>query len=218
MEEEKLEKPSLIGVITSPGEQFERLRQRPVIWGALGIITILFIIGTWLQSLGIEIVEMGGLTAEEAALVDTVTNVTIVLTAAIAPIIIILVASVIHLLIVKMARSKATFKQLFSMNIYIMFINAVGVVLNGILFALFGGGDGTLSTSLASYIDARGALAGLVENLEVFAIWNVILTAIGLEKVAQLSKGLAWTIAIAFFAVGVLFSMFGAAVGEMTGM
>lgn len=61
-------------------------------------------------------------------------------------------------------------------------------------------------------------MQGLLDSLEIFSIWNVILTAIGLEKVARLSKGVAWTVSIVLFVIGVLFAMFGAAVSGMVGM
>ncbi|MCP3761535.1 hypothetical protein NLX67_03900 [Domibacillus sp. A3M-37] len=35
-------KPSLFGLITSPVEQFKRMKQRPVIWGPSVIVLILF--------------------------------------------------------------------------------------------------------------------------------------------------------------------------------
>ena len=40
----KVEKPSLLGTIWSPGEQFERIRERPKVWGPLAIIALLFTI------------------------------------------------------------------------------------------------------------------------------------------------------------------------------
>lgn len=217
-EEVKSEKPSLIGMIMSPGEQFERIRERPLIWGALAIVTLLFIIAAYLQTLGIEIPGMEELSAEEAALVRTFSNVGVVITALFTPVIIILISSAIYLLIAKIARSDVKFKQLFSMNTYITFIGAIGGILNGILFAVFGGGEGTYFTSLGSLIEVGGAMQGLLDSLEIFSIWNVILTAIGLEKVARLSKGVAWTVSIVLFVIGVLFAMFGAAVSGMVGM
>lgn len=217
-EEEESSKPSLIGMIMNPGEQFERIRGRSLIWGALAIVTVLFVIGSWLQSLGIEMPGMESMTAQDVAMINRITLITTIVTAILFPIFTVLIMSVIYMLIAKIARSEVLFKQLISMNTYIMFISAIGSVLNGILFTLFGGGTGVYYTSLGSLIEAEGALAGLLDSIEIFAIWNVILTAIGLEKVANFSKGLAWTISIIFFAIGVLFTMFGAAVSGMAGM
>ncbi|MCY8110811.1 toxin SDP protection protein YknW, partial [Bacillus spizizenii] len=46
------EKPSLFGVITSPSVQFERIRERPAVWGPLLIVAAIIIVGAVLQSLG----------------------------------------------------------------------------------------------------------------------------------------------------------------------
>jgi len=217
-EEVKSRKPSLIGMISSPGEQFERIKVRPIIWGAMIIITLMYVIGMWLQSIGMEIPGLEGLTAEETAMFETITSITMVITAVFIPIFSILVSSAILMLIAKIARSEVTFKQLFSMNTYIMFIGAIGVVLNGIFIALLGGNAEMMYTSLGSLVDAEGAIAGLLDSLEVFTIWSTILSAIGMQKVANFSKGLAWTIAIVIFAIGALFAILGAAVNGMAGV
>lgn len=218
-EEVKSEKPSLVGMITSPGEQLERIRERPLIWGPLIYVTILFIIGTWAQSMGIEIPGLEGLSPEEEALVSRISTISTVVSAVFMPIIIIFISSVIYMLVAKIARSEVRFKQMFSMMTHITIIGALGVVLNGILFAVFGGGDGSYYTSLGSLIEAEGAMAGLLDSLEIFSIWNVILTAMGLERVARMSKTASWSVSIAFFVIPVLFSMFFAQIGSgMVGM
>ena len=51
-EEVKAKNPSIWGMIWSPTEQFERIKERPKIWGALAIVTVLFVIGMYLTSLG----------------------------------------------------------------------------------------------------------------------------------------------------------------------
>ena len=129
-----------------------------------------------------------------------------------------LIATVIYLIIAKIARSEVSFKQLFSMNTYIMMISALSMILNGIGVALLGGTAGTMYTSLGSLIGAEGTMGALLTSIEVFAIWGMILQAIGLQKVANFSKGLAWTIVIVFFAIGIIFTMIGAAFSGMVGV
>lgn len=213
-ETKNLEKPSLFGMIFNPTEQFERIKERPLIWGAMVIVTILTIIGTWLMSLGIEIPEM-----EELPGMEVFAQITMIITGLFIPIFTVLISSFIYWIVIKIARSEATFKQLFSMNTYIMIISALSIIVNGALMAVFGGGDGeSLFTSLGSLIPAEGAVAGLFESIEVFSIWVVVLSAIGLHKVAELSKGLAWGISIAFFIIGILFSMIGAGLSATFGV
>lgn len=35
-------KPSLLGMFTKPGVQFDEIREQPVIWGPLAIITLVY--------------------------------------------------------------------------------------------------------------------------------------------------------------------------------
>ena len=92
------------------------------------------------------------------------------------------------------------------------------MIINGIGVALLGGTAGTMYTSLGSLIGAEGTMGALLTSIEVFAIWGMILQAIGLQKVANFSKGLAWTIVIVFFAIGIIFTMIGAAFSGMVGV
>ncbi|MED4473793.1 YIP1 family protein [Oceanobacillus caeni] len=203
-------KSTLIGLVLTPGEQFERIKVHPIIWRTMGIITLMYVLGMWMKSIGIETPGLGGLNTEEITRIERFTSITMIVSGLFLPFFTVLISSVFLMSIVKIAGSKVTFKQLFSMNTYIMFIRAIGVVLNGIIFALIGGSAEMMYTSLGSFIDTRGAVSGLLERIEVFAIWSVILSAVGMQKVANLSKGLAWTIAILIFAIGVLFAMLGA--------
>jgi len=104
------------------------------------------------------------------------------------------------------------------MNPHLMMISALSILVNGLGIALFGGNAEIQFTSLGSLIEVEGALAGLLNSIEVFQIWGVILTAIGLHKVADFSKGLAWTVSIAFYVISVITAMVGAAASGMVGL
>src|SRR5690625_3914075 len=120
--EVKEEKPSLLGIITSPTEQFERIRKRPVFWGALIIVTIISMLGLWLTSLGVELPEIADLTEEEIAIAKVIAPISVMLLGIVTTVISILFSTVLYLLIAKVNRSQVTFKQLFSMHTYIMLI------------------------------------------------------------------------------------------------
>jgi Yip1 domain len=216
-EEVKGKNPSIWGMIWSPTEQFERIKERPKIWGALAIVTVLFVIGMYLTSLGIPM-EIEGISEEQLAQISMFSTITLIITGVITPIFGVLISTVIYLIIAKIARSEVSFKQLFSMSTYIMIISALSVIVNGIGIALLSGSAETIYTSLGSLIEAEGAMGGLLNSLELFTIWGVILSAIGLQKVANFSKGLAWTISIIFFAIGVIFAMIGAGLSGMVGV
>lgn len=230
MSEERLEestvedegkKPSLFGMITSPTEQFTRIKKRPIIWGAMGILIVLFIIGVWLNALGVDVppeVQELEIDEELAAGMQVFETMYTIIAGIFIPLFTVLIASFIHWLVAKVSQSTVSFKQLFSMNTYILIISAVGTILNGAFSALMGDGTGSMFTSLGSIIEVQGAMAGLFNSLEVFSIWTVIVTAIGLHKVADFSKGLAWTISILFFVIGAIFAMIGTGAAGMLGV
>ncbi|MBY0096862.1 YIP1 family protein [Mesobacillus maritimus] len=216
-EETIARKPSIFGIIWSPTEQFERIKERPKIWAPLGIVTLLFIVGMYLTSLGLEI-ELEGIPEADLALAKAAGTFTLILVGIISPIFGAFISTLIYLLISKIPGSGVTFKKLFSMNTHLMMISALSVLVNGVGIALFGGNAEIQFTSLGSLIEVEGALAGLFNSIEVFQIWGVILTAIGLHKVADFSKGLAWTVSIAFYVISVITAMVGAAASGMVGL
>lgn len=205
----KKQKPSLLGMFTSPSEQFERIKQTPKIWAPLVIVSILFAVGMTLMALSMDASALidQGVPEDQVNLVLGITKVTVAITGIITPIIGVLISSVIHLIITKIASSPVTFKQLFSMNTYIMVIGAAGVILNTAIQYAIGGNPEIYVTSLAGLLNQDKP--GILSSFEIFTIWSTIVTAIGLHKTALLSKGLAWTIAIVFFLIGIGFTLIG---------
>ncbi|MEH7075288.1 Yip1 family protein [Neobacillus drentensis] len=201
--------PKLMGMFTSPGVQFERIKQSPKIWVPLIIISVLYAIGMTFMALSLDAATLieQGVPEDQIDLVLTITKVTVAITGIVTPIFGVLISSAIQLVIARIASSTVTFKQLFSMNTYIMIIGAVGLILNmGIRYAI-GGNPEIYITSLAGILNQDKA--GVLGTFEVFGIWSVILSAIGLHKTGQFSKGLAWTIAIVFFLISIGFGLVG---------
>src|SRR5699024_11740747 len=113
-EETETVKPSLIGIITSPVQQLERIKGRTLVWSTIITLIIMVIIGSVLQ----------GLSAEMPGIEEDVSNTpfmvilgafTVALTI-VGTLIGVLIVSAIHMLIAKIALSTVSFKQLFSMN------------------------------------------------------------------------------------------------------
>ncbi|HEX6593423.1 MAG TPA: YIP1 family protein, partial [Bacillota bacterium] len=119
--------------------------------------------------------------------------------------------------IAKIAQANVTFKQLFSMNTYILIISALGVIVNHAIALIIGSDPDVFVTSLGSAIDAPGVVGVLLQSIELFSIWGLIVTVIGLQKVAHFSKGLAWGVQITRFIIVVIFAMIGAGIGQMVG-
>lgn len=210
LELEPKSKPSLFGMIWSPGEQFEKIRQRPTIWIAMLIVTLLTMIGTLFMAMGFDMstVPLDGMSEEQIAFAEIFAKITSAVMGLFIPIISVLISSAIVLAIAKIANKDVTFKQLFSMNTFIYLIPALGALINGLIRMLMGGNPEIVVTSLASLMNSDSAVLGVIE---LFSIWHLILFAIGLHKVARLSKGASWTIAIVFF----LFQIGMASLGAM---
>lgn len=71
---------------------------------------------------------------------------------------------------------------------------------------------GLLKANLGFFIDAKTmpVIAALLGSIDFFAIWGWVLAAIGLQKVAKLSSGAAWSIVLMVALVGVSFKVIGA--------
>lgn len=206
----KEEKPSLLGIITNPTEQFERIRKRPVFWGALVVVTIILIVGLWLTTIGIEIPEFEDLSEEEVLVGKIVGVISLAILGIINTVISILFSTVLYLLVAKVNRSQVTFKQLFSMNTYIMLITSISITVNEFIAFLLGDNhaeNNSLFTSLGAFVNVEGPMGVLLNHIEVFGIWTLILTVIGLQKVAKFTKSQAWIVALVFFFINMIFAM-----------
>ncbi|MGM9923188.1 MAG: Yip1 family protein [Bacillus sp. (in: firmicutes)] len=217
MEQKTVEKPSLFGIIWSPVEQFEKIRNRPRIWIPLLIVSALYVIGTYFSISQLDYTELLGdaVPAEQLDMAVMVGMITGMIASLFTPILSILISSAIFMLIAKIAASDVSFKQLFSMNTYISLIGALGLVLNGLIGMAIGKSFELSITSLAGVMGSQNAVLGAIE---LFTIWGTILTAIGLHKVAGLSKGLAWTVTIVFFLISLGFAYITTALSGMNGI
>ncbi|WP_071395222.1 YIP1 family protein [Bacillus tuaregi] len=211
--------PNLLGMFWSPGEQFESIRQNPRIWIPLLIVSVLNIAAYLIMAMSMTANDLmlPGMTAEEAEMTLAIAKATTAVSGFVAPIFAILFSSLIHFIIVKIARKETTFKQLFSMNTYISMIGAVGILLNFAIMAAMG------VSSTEGYITSLASLFGsshssVLSAFELFSIWQMILTAIGLHKVGQLSKTVSYIIVIIFFLITLGFAALGSIFAGMAGL
>lgn len=207
-------KPSLLGMIANPGEQFERIKENPRFWVPLILVTLLYIVGSILTSLVITIDmivvedELIGIITPEAMLTSTKAG--IIGFSVVLPIIMVLIYSFVQLIITNISQTGVRFKQLLSMNIFVYVVVSLGVLLNGIVIYVTGTNPIEIpsSTSLGALIETEG-MAGALNAIEVFHIWSLILVGIGLNKVGGLSKKASILTIIAFLVVSLISAAFG---------
>ncbi|MGM7720179.1 Yip1 family protein [Metabacillus sp. Hm71] len=220
MEQETIQrkKPSIFGMIFSPGEQLERIRERPVIWLPLILLTLVMTIIAVFSALNIDYSAMPGMemSAEEEQMAKIFGVVGAGLVGFFGTPIGYLFFGLIFWAIAKVAKSDATFKQMFSLMIFTSIITTIGQILNQLIIFAIDGDPMIMLTSLNSLVGADGVLGAVLSTFEVFSIWYYIVLGMGLVKVAKLSKPAAVIITIVFFVLGIIIAAIGGAFEGMT--
>lgn len=191
--EEWEKKPSLLGMFTSPGLQFERIKTKEKIWGIFFLVAILQgLLGglsAYVMYTSPEVVQMRekfGEVAGQSNLTGEIISgiVSNFIGAMIGSLFIAGVYKVFMLFL----GNDTTYKKLLNIVVYTNVIFIIGGLINIVISFLVGGGS-TQYTGLGS-IFSEGTLAcGIANTIEVFYIWNLILIWLGLQITAGLSKG-----------------------------
>ncbi|WP_350254117.1 toxin SDP protection protein YknW [Bacillus halotolerans] len=217
------EKPSLLGVITSPGTQFERIRERPVVWGPLLIVAAIIIVGAVLQGLGTDYSELlkntntNGLTAEQVETLGTITKYTGMIGSILGGIAALFIAPLIYWLCVKISGGVTTYKKMLSLGLFVSLISSLGLLINGIVAFTTDASSLYSMTSLAGIIPSDMPLANVLNTFEIFSIWSYVLLAIGLHKTGGISKKAGWISVIILFVLLVAFSFVSGAINSVAG-
>ena len=208
-----VESPSLLGMIMSPSEQFDRIKVIPKIWVPLIIISFLMMLGGVLSALSIDysndpaMQDALDVLALDPQVMIFITAIFAGIMSLFAPIFMVLVSSVIYLIIAKILKSDVSFRQLFSMNTFILMISVLSVLLNAVLSFIMPANTNILFSSLGSIIQTGNPIIDSVLSVfEVFTIWGLIITAIGLQRVADFSKKAAITVVVLMFLISVTFA------------
>ncbi|HQU86627.1 MAG TPA: Yip1 family protein [Pyrinomonadaceae bacterium] len=222
---------TLVNVFFDPGNTFEDLRKKPRFILAL-LITVLFFGGyiiAFQQKLGeqryrqfiTEQIEKNpqasSMPAEQK---QAQINISVTITKYIGyaiPVFIVVfsfIGGLFYWLGAKAMGGAATFMQSLSVYVYSSFApTVVSMLANFIVLFLKSADEIDIATSSRGVVQASPAmfmngkdmpvLTTLVSSLDLFAIWGLILAAIGLQKVGKISKGSAWTIVLIIFLIGI---------------
>jgi hypothetical protein len=195
----QLKKPALIGMILNPNEQFKRIQINPIIWYPLIILSLISMVVTILVAINIDYIPSFGMTEKDIEVAKMVGTIVGALGTLIGLPVGYVLFAVILWGIAKKAKSTVTFKQMFSLIIFISFIRVIGQSINQMILVAINGDQDHLLTSLNYFVGAKGVLGEILGVIELFSIWYYILLSIGLIKIAKLSNRMSISISIIFF-------------------
>lgn len=191
-----MEKPSLFKVFYRPAEEFQKLRENPRILLPLVLILLINAVLSVIQAYALfdnpyflKIVE------EQMALVPMEMETYKMITIIGAPVgmvfgnlILLLMTAFLFWIFSVLFQGEATYKQMFSLSIYIMPIFILGSIIQFLPVYFFKLDPTIPITSLAGIISAEGVLKAFLGSIEIFTIWTSVLVAIGMKEVAQLPE------------------------------
>ncbi|HDR4725538.1 YIP1 family protein [Bacillus cereus group sp. Sample62] len=195
-------KPSLLGMITSPGEQFERMKTSNAVWGAFWILVLLGgLIGgftAYVYSLTPEAIKLNkelGVTVSAGMTYGMGFGV-----GALSMGISFLLGAVVYKVLMMFMSNDTSYKKLLAITVYSSIITLLGLLINTILAYILGGSGQEMYTGLGPvFASSSGVVKGIVNKFEVFTIWGYVVTWIGLQITAGLTKKQATIITIVFF-------------------
>ncbi|WP_436866031.1 Yip1 family protein [Bacillus fungorum] len=201
-------KPSLLGMITSPGEQFERMKNSNAVWGAFWILSLLSGItggiSTYVYSLTPESIKLN----QELGV-----NVTPVMTfgagfvfGVIGMIIGFFISAAVYKVLMMLMSNDTSYKKLLTITVYSNIISLLGLLINTVLALILGGSGKEFYTGLGPiFTSSSGAVKGIANSIEVFTIWGFVITWLGLQITAGLSKKKATILMVIFFVLTIGF-------------
>ncbi|PFV77213.1 hypothetical protein COL05_20760 [Bacillus sp. AFS059628] len=187
------EKPSLFGMITSPGVQFERMKTTEKVWGMFFIVALLQgLVGglnSYITYTSPEMIEMqkklGGEFAKQGSLVSDVISGTI--WGIVGVMIATLVIAAIYKVFMMFYGNDTSYKKIVMIIVYADIIVIIGGLINGVIALILGAGP-TAYTSLGPLFDQGSLAYGIGNTVELFYLWNLVLIWLGLQVTAGLSK------------------------------
>ncbi len=187
------EKPSLFGMITSPGLQFERMKTTEKVWGMFFIVALLQgLVGglnSYITYTSPEMIEMkkklGGALAEQGSLVSNLISSTI--WGIVGVMIATLVVAAIYKVFMMFYGNDTSYKKIVMIIVYADIVVVIGGLINGVIALILGAGP-TAYTSLGPLFDQGSLAYGIGNTIELFYLWNLILIWLGLQVTAGLSK------------------------------
>lgn len=196
----KFKEPKIFGMLTSPKLQFRRINNTEVILNPLVIVSLITLLSLLFPIIRNRPEDMGNTLFERiiyyfGMLIESIPLTVILI------LIPVLIFTGIHLLVAKLFKSPVTFRRLFSMNAHLAIFTAIGSLVNEVLAFIFKNATVESFTSLQTIFKHDGMLGAGLATFELFFIWQLVVMALGLRKVAGYSKTASWTFVLIFFGI-----------------
>ncbi|MGG0326227.1 Yip1 family protein [Bacillus mycoides] len=187
-----VKKPSLFGMITSPGLQFERMKTSKKVWGMFFLVALLQgLLGglnAYVIYISPEMLKMkeklGELAGQSSLTSEVISGIG---TSFAGAIIGTLFIAAIYKIFMMFFGNDTPYKTLLNIVVYTNIVLIIGGLTNTILSLIFGTGMAQY-TSLGLLFKKGTFAYGIGNTIEIFYVWNLVLIWIGLHITAGLSK------------------------------
>ncbi|PFN39667.1 Yip1 family protein [Bacillus thuringiensis] len=185
-------KPSLFGMITSPGVQFERMKTNKKVWGMFLFVALLQgLLGglsAYVRYTSPEMLkmkkELGELAGQSSLTSEVISGIGSGFAGAMIGTLFI---AAIYKMFMMIFGNDTPYKTLVNIVVYTNIVLIIGGLINTILSLIFGTGM-TQYTSLGLLFTEGTFAYGIGNTIEVFYVWNLALIWLGLHITAGLSK------------------------------
>ncbi|MBG9513961.1 membrane protein [Bacillus thuringiensis] len=185
-------KPSLLGMITSPGLQFERMKTTEKVWGMFFLVALLQgLVGglnSYVTYTSPEMIkmqkELGELAGKGSITSEVIYGIG---SGFVGAMIGALFVSAIYKVFMMFFGNDTSYKKLLTIVVYTNIILIIGGLINGIIALILDGGA-TQYTSLGPLFDQGSLAYGIGNTIELFYLWNLVLIWLGLQVTAGLNK------------------------------
>lgn len=185
-------KPSLFGMITSPGLQFERMKTSKKVWGVFFLVALLQgLLGglsAYVMYTSPEMVkmkkELGELAGQSSLTSEVISGIGSSFAGAMVGTLFI---TAIYKIFMMFFGNDTPYKTLLNIVVYTNIVLIIGGLINTILSLIFG--SGTAQYTSLGLLFKEGTFAyGIGNTIEIFYVWNLVLIWLGLHITAGLSK------------------------------
>lgn len=184
-------KPSLLGMITSPGLQFERMKTTDKVWGMFFLVALLQALvnglATYVAQSSPEVIELQEKfgTGQEQSIGYLVGKA--IGSGFIWIMIGTLAVAAVYKVFMMFFGNDTPYKKLLAIVVYANIALVIGGLINSILGLILGSGA-TEYTSLAPLFEQGTTGYAIGSVVEIFYLWNIVLIWLGLQITAGLGK------------------------------